>query len=69
MRSGTTFKQRFLVKIETQNLSNLEKVLNKFLEENNSLNVIDIKYNRVCSDMGQYSSALVIYEVNEQNNS
>ena len=48
---------------------NLEKVLNKFLEENNSLKVIDIKYNRVCSDMGQYSSALVIYEVNEQNNS
>jgi len=47
---------------------NLEKVLNKFLEENNSLKVIDIKYNRVCSDMGQYSSALVIYEVNEQNN-
>ena len=31
---------------------NLEKVLNKFLEENNSLKVIDIKYNRVCSDMG-----------------
>lgn len=48
---------------------NLEKVLNKFLEENNSLKVIEIKYNRVCSDMGQYSSTLVIYEVNEQNNS
>lgn len=48
---------------------NLEKVLNKFLEENKSLKIIDIKYNRVCSETRQYSSALVIYEVNEQNNS
>lgn len=48
---------------------NLEKVLNKFLEENKSLKIIDIKYNRVCSETRQYSSVLVIYEVNEQNNS
>lgn len=45
---------------------NLDENLNKFLRENNTLKIIDIKYNRVSSETKDYSSALVIYEEDKQ---